>query len=75
VFEFTFNVTYFNRVIDIQCMRSYLVYQTLNILIRVVVIGERGVERGARPGVESDQSPKGEGRKELRSFPKVWRHW
>jgi hypothetical protein len=36
VFEFTFNVTYFDRVIDILCMCSYLVYQTLNILFSVV---------------------------------------
>ena len=33
-------------------MRLYLVYQTLDILFSVVVIGERGVERGARPGAE-----------------------
>jgi len=36
VFEFIFNVTYFHRVIDIYCMHSYLVDQTLNILFRVV---------------------------------------
>ena len=36
VFEFTFNVTYFHRVIDIQCMCLYLVHQALNILFSVV---------------------------------------
>ena len=35
VFEFTFNVTYFRRVIDIYCMRSYLVYLTLNTIFSV----------------------------------------
>jgi hypothetical protein len=38
VFDFTFDVTYFHRVIYIQCMRSYLVYQTLNILLSVVLL-------------------------------------
>jgi hypothetical protein len=36
VFEFTVNGTYFHRVSDIWCMRSYLVYLTLNILFSVV---------------------------------------
>jgi hypothetical protein len=36
VFEFTLNVTYFHRISDIECMRSYLVYQTLNIIFSVV---------------------------------------
>ena len=36
VFEFTFNVTYFHRVIDIYCMHSYLMYQTQKIIFNVV---------------------------------------
>jgi hypothetical protein len=38
VFEFTFDVTYFHRVIDIECMCSHLVYQTLNIIFCVVML-------------------------------------
>ena len=38
VFEFTFNVNYFHTVSDIQCMRPYLVYQTLNIIFSVVIL-------------------------------------
>ena len=38
MFKFTFNVTYFHRVIDIYCMHLYLVYQTLNIIFCVVFI-------------------------------------
>ena len=30
VFDFIFDVTYLHGVIDIECMHSYLVYQTLN---------------------------------------------
>ena len=43
--EFTFNVTCFHRVNDIQCMHSYLVYQTLNIIFSVLchVIAYQGV--------------------------------
>jgi hypothetical protein len=36
MFEFTFNVTYFHRVIDIESRYWYLLYQTLNILFSVV---------------------------------------
>jgi len=36
VFEFTFNVTYFHRLSDFWCMRSYLAYETLNIIFSVV---------------------------------------
>ena len=36
VFEFTFNVTYFHRIIDFWCTCSYLVYQILNIVFSVV---------------------------------------
>jgi hypothetical protein len=36
VFEFTIDVTYFHRVSDIQCMRSYLVYLTLNVILNVL---------------------------------------
>ena len=32
VFESTFDVTYFHMVIDISCMRPYLMYQTLNVI-------------------------------------------
>ena len=49
MFEYTLSVTYFHRVIDIKCMRSYLVYQTLNIIFCVVrsqliEISKRSVE-------------------------------
>ena len=37
VFEFATHVTYFPRVIDIQCMHLYLVYPTLNIPFRVLI--------------------------------------
>jgi len=37
VSEFTCNVTYFHRVIDIWCMRLYLMHQTLNYHIFCVV--------------------------------------
>jgi len=36
LFEFKINATYFHRVSDIWCMRSYLVYLTLNIIFSVV---------------------------------------
>ena len=36
VLEFTFNVTHFDRAIDLLCVRSYLVYETLTILFSVV---------------------------------------
>ena len=36
VFEFTFIITYFDRVSDSWCMHSYLVYQILNIIFSVV---------------------------------------
>ena len=38
VFEFTFDVTYFHSDIDIKCMRSYLMYQTLHIMFSVVTL-------------------------------------
>ena len=37
MFEFTFNATYFHRVINVWCMCSCVVYQTLNIIFSVVV--------------------------------------
>ena len=37
------NVTYFHRVSNIYCMRSYLVYLTLNIIFSVVCISVRFV--------------------------------
>jgi hypothetical protein len=33
-----------------------------------VLTGERGAERGTRPVAENDRGPKGERRKEARSF-------
>jgi hypothetical protein len=44
VFEFTFNVTYFHRVRDIQCIHSYFVYQTLNIIRSVVEFEKSSAE-------------------------------
>jgi hypothetical protein len=38
VFEFTFDVTYFHRIIGILCMRLYSVYQTLNVLFSVMTL-------------------------------------
>ena len=38
-----FEATYFHRVIDIWCMRSYFVYQTLNIKFCVALVDGVGV--------------------------------
>jgi hypothetical protein len=47
VFEFTINGTYFHRVSDIQCMRSYLVYLTQNIIFSVVATPTTNLTRWA----------------------------
>ena len=40
MFEFTFNVSYYHRVVDIYCMRLCLVYQTLILFSVRETMGE-----------------------------------
>jgi hypothetical protein len=47
MFEYTFNVTCFHRVIDIHCMCLYLVHQTLIILFSVAIGSLDSVSRSS----------------------------